>query len=90
LVDRFELTDDEDLRLYDRLVQVHPLTFQAALTVTPTPFETTRCVALFKGYTAVTPDIADRLGDTFPLADIRGWFAAFAARVWKKIETSDV
>ena len=36
------------------------------------------------------PDIADRLGDTFPLADIRGWFAAFAARVWGKIETSDV
>jgi hypothetical protein len=90
LVERFELTDDEQLRLYDRLVQVHPLVFQAALTVTPTPFETARCVALFEGFVAVTPDIADRLGDTFPLADIRGWFATFAAHVWAKIEASDV
>jgi hypothetical protein len=39
---------------------------------------------------AVTPNLADRLGDTFPLADIRGWFAAFAVRVWDKIDASDV
>jgi hypothetical protein len=54
VIERFELTDDEHLRLYDRLVQVHPLAFQAALTVTPTPFETARCVALFGGFTAIT------------------------------------
>lgn len=90
LVERFELSDDEHLRLYDRLIQVHPLAFQAALTVTPTPFETARCVALFGGFTAVTPDIADRLGDTLPLADIRGWFTTFAARVWATIEASNV
>jgi hypothetical protein len=65
LAERFNLTDDEHLRLYDRLVQVHPLAFQAALTVTPTPFETARCVSLFGGYTSVTPNLADRLGDTF-------------------------
>ena len=90
LVERFNLTPDEHLALYDRLVQVHPLAFQAALTVTPTPFGTPQCVALFSGYTAVTPDVADRLGDTFPLSHIRDWFADFAARVWDKIEASDV
>jgi len=90
LVDRFNLTPDEHVALYDRLVQVHPLAFQAALTVTPTPFGTPRCVGLFTGYTAVTPDIADRFGDTFPLPHIRNWFTAFAAQVWSKIEASSV
>jgi hypothetical protein len=90
LVERFNLTPVEHVALYDRLVQVHPLAFQTALTVTPTPFGTPRCVALFTGYIAVTPDVADRLGDTFPLPHIRNWFAAFAALVWDKIETSNV
>jgi hypothetical protein len=90
LVERFNLTDDEHLALYDRLIQVHPLTFQAALTVTPTPFDTPRCVSLFAGYDEVTPNLADRLGDTFPLPHIRNWFSAFATRVWDKIESSDV
>jgi hypothetical protein len=58
--------------------------------VTPTPFGTPRCVGLFTGYTAVTPDIADRFGDTFPLPHIRNWFTAFAAQVWSKIEASSV
>ena len=90
LVERFNLTPDEHVALYDRLVQVHPLAFQAALTVTPTPFSTLRCISLFTGYTAVTPDVADRLGDTFPLPHIRNWFAAFAALVWDKIEAFHV
>jgi hypothetical protein len=90
LVERFALTDEEQLRLYERVVQAHPIVFQTALTVTPTPFETARCIALFGGYQEVTPYIADRLGDTFPLADIRAWFATFAYRVWAKIEASDV
>jgi hypothetical protein len=90
LVERFNLTPDEHVALYDRLIQVHPLAFQAALTVTPTQFGAPRCVALFTGYTAVTPDIADRLGDTFPLPNIRDWFAAFAALVWDKIAASNV
>ena len=64
LIERFNLSDAEHVRLYDRLVQDHPLTFQAALTVTPTPYETARCVTLFAGFTTVTPDIQDRLGDT--------------------------
>jgi hypothetical protein len=90
LVERFNLTDDEHLALYDQLIQLHPLTFQAALTVTPTPFDTPRCVSLFAGYDAVTPNVADRLGDTFPLPHIRDWFATFATRVWDKIEVSNV
>jgi hypothetical protein len=90
LVERFNLTPEEHLALYDRLVQVHPLAFQAALTVTPPPFGTPRCVALFAGYNTITPAVADRLGDTFPLPHIRDWFGAFAARVWSKIETLNV
>ncbi len=90
LVERFNLSDEEHLRLYDRLVQAHPLAFQAALTVTPTTFNTARCVSLFGGYAEITPDFLDRFGDTFPLANIRDWFAAFAQRVWDKIEGSNV
>jgi hypothetical protein len=47
-------------------------------------------VTLFSGFTAVTPEIQDRLGDTFPLGDIRGWFSSFAEGVWHKIEASNV
>jgi hypothetical protein len=90
LVERFNLSDEQHQRLYDRLVQLHPLSFQAALTVTPTPFDTQRCIALFSGYSEVTPNIADRLGDTFPLVQIRDWFSAFAQNVLDKIEASDV
>jgi hypothetical protein len=90
LVERFDLTDAEHLALYDRIVQVHPLAFQAALTVTPSPFDAARCVALFNGYSDVTTDIADRMGDTFPLSDIRAWFSHFAALVWQKVEAEDV
>lgn len=90
LLERFGLTDDEHVRAYDRLVQERPLAFQAALTVTPSPYDTARCLALFAGFTAITPDVQDRLGDTFPMADIRGWFAAFAQKVWEKIEATNV
>jgi hypothetical protein len=90
LLDRFNLTDTEQLAVYDRLVQIHPLAFQAALTVTPPPFGTADCVSLFAGYNGITPDVADRLGDTFPLDDVRAWFAAFATLVWQKIEASNV
>ena len=90
LVERYNLTPAEHMALYDRLVQVHPLAFQAALTVTPTQFGTPECIALFTDYATITPDIADRFGDTFPLEHIRNWFADFAALVWSKIETSDV
>jgi len=90
LVERFNLTDNEHLALYDRLVQVHPLTFQAALTVTPPIFDAPRCVSLFSGYADITPDIANRLGDAFPLPNIRNWFSVFADSVWNKIEAANV
>lgn len=90
LTEQFNLTDNEHLALYDRLIQVHPLKFQAAMTVTPTPFDTARCVSLFAGYDSVTPNFGDRLGDTFPLPHIRDWFAKFATRVWRTIEESNV
>jgi hypothetical protein len=90
LLQRFNLTDDERQRAYDRLAQDRPLTFQASLTVTPIPFGTAQCVALFTGYTALTPDIANRLGDTLPLQAIRPWFEAFAQKVWAVIEAVNV
>jgi hypothetical protein len=90
LMERFDLTDDERQRAYDRLAQDRPLAFQASLTVTPTPFGTAQCVALFKGYAPLTPNIADRLGDTLPLQAIRPWFEAFAQSVWAVIEAANV
>ena len=80
----------ELIAVYDRLLQDRPLTFQAALTVTPTPYDTPSCVALYTGYAALTPQIETRLGDTFPLPQIRPWFEAFAQRVWAKIEAGNV
>ena len=35
-------------------------------------------------------ELALRFGDTFPLEDIRSWFAEFAAVVWSKIEEFNV
>lgn len=90
LVERFNLSDAEHTRLFDDVVQLHPLAFQAALTVKPGAFSQPRCVALFKDYSDVTPELDDRFGDTFPLADVRPWFADFAARVWDKIENGHV
>jgi hypothetical protein len=90
LLARVGLQEDEALELYDKLLNERPLSFQATLTVTPTPFAQERCVRLFKDYQALTADIVDRLGDTFPLASIRTWFSAFADRVREKIEAMDV
>ncbi len=90
IIDRFGLTDKEHQRAYDRLAQDRPLAFQACLTVTPTPFGTPQCIALFGGYTGLTPDIGSRLGDTFPLPEIRPWFEALAQRVWAEIDATNV
>jgi hypothetical protein len=90
LLSRFNLTDQENTNVYDTLVQDRPLHFQAALTVTPTPFATAHCVALFQDYNTVTAALERRLGDTFPLPNIRQWFESFAARVWQKIDGGHV
>lgn len=90
LLVRFNLTDEEQLHVYDRLVQEHPLVFDAALTVTPVPFETDNCVALFADYATITPNVEDRWGNTFPIPDIRAWFAALAQNVWQRIEANNV
>jgi hypothetical protein len=84
------LTDAEQTAIFDKLVQSRPLAFRAALTVTPALFEKERCVAVFKDYKDLTPAIDNRLGDTFPLADVRQWFQEFSDLVWQKIEAEDV
>jgi hypothetical protein len=86
----FALTHEEHVAAVDRLIQVRPLVFQAALTVKPSTFEKKKCVSLFKGFKDVTPTLQHRLGHTFPLAEIRPWFAAFAAKVWQQIEALNV
>src|SRR5262249_37691083 len=82
LLTKFALTDEENRRVFDRLVQDRPISFQAALTVTPNPFDADQCLALFRGYAGVVPEFERRFGNTFPLASIRGWFENFARLVW--------
>jgi len=86
LVDRFQLTEQQQTTLYDRLLQTRPLAFRAALTVTPEIFDEQKCVQLFKDYSDLSTPQAYRHGDTFPLVDVRAWFAQFADRVWNKID----
>jgi hypothetical protein len=90
LLQRFELTDEEYTRAYDRILQDRPLAFRAALTVKPDAFGNDQCVALFAGFSNLTPLLEHRNGDTLPLRDIRPWFAAFADRAWQKIEAANV
>jgi hypothetical protein len=87
---RFGLTDDEHVQIYDRLISERPLAFQAALTVMPAAFPAPKCVKLFKDYKGILTPLEHRLGDTFPLTNIRDWFDRFAAAIWGKIETADV
>lgn len=75
---------------YDELIRARPLSFQASLTVAPSAFSADQRLALFTGYDAIAGDVATRGGNTMPLDNVRVWFAAFAARVWTKIEAFDV
>jgi hypothetical protein len=45
---------------------------------------------LFNGFSVLECPVDARLGDTFPLAQIRSWFAGFAEVVRAKIEEMDV
>jgi hypothetical protein len=86
LLARYELTDAEQAEVYGTLINERPLAFQAALTVSPVEFAEDHCIALFTGYADVTPDRLARFGDTFPLNDVRAWFAHLATLVWAKID----
>lgn len=86
LLDRYELTDQEQADIYGALVNDRPLAFQAALTVQPELFPEDQCIALFDNYANVTPAREDRFGDTLPLLDVRAWFTDLAGRIWDKID----
>jgi hypothetical protein len=90
LLASFNLTDAERIAIYDKLIQERPLVFQAALTVTSEAFDHARRLSLFNGFSALECHVDARLGDTFPLAEIRSWFAGFAEVVRAKIEKMDV
>ncbi len=90
LLDAFDLTDDELVRIYDKLTSARPLAFRAALTVKPGSFPAHKCIALFKNFESIPTPIDDRFGDTFPLSDIRQWFDLFAALVWQRVDTIHV
>jgi len=83
-------TPEERGAAYDRLIRHRPIGFQASLTVAPLAFSADDRLALFEGYDAIDADVALRAGNTFPLNDIREWFADFSARVWLRIEAFDV
>ena len=86
LLERYGLTDAEQAQVYDRLVNDRPLVFRAALTVSPDVFPAPSCVSLFRNYGNLPAPLEARLGDTFPVADVRAWFASFAAVIWTKID----
>lgn len=90
LLTELGFTRDERNAAYDELVQARPLSFQASLTVEPSAFSADERLALFAGYDDIAGDIATRGGNTMPLDNVRDWFAAFATRVWTKIEAFDV
>ncbi|HVK41189.1 MAG TPA: hypothetical protein VM471_01815 [Phenylobacterium sp.] len=85
LLARFGLTNEERRAAFTRIVKDRPLIFEAALTVTPHPFGTADCVALFDYFEnfATRPQ---RRGSTMPLTDVRQWFSDFAELVWSKID----
>jgi hypothetical protein len=90
LLSRYSLTDEEQLELYDVLLQERPLSFRASLTVAPSPYLESKCVKLFKDFESIPVPFADRLGDTFPQMETRKWFNDFAKIVLSKIEAGDV
>jgi hypothetical protein len=90
LLNGYHLTDAECRRAYARIAMVRPLSFRAALTVSPEIFPAAECARVFADYGQLGLEFATRFGDTFPLADIRSWFADFAGSVWAKIEQFDV
>jgi hypothetical protein len=92
LLDKYNLTDAESQRAYGRIAMARPrpLTFRAALTVSPEHFPAAECAKVFKDYDSLDLEFVARYGDTFPLANIRRWLADFATAVWTKIEQFDV
>lgn len=75
---------------YDTLVQTRPLAFEASLTVSPSQFPASKCLALFKDYDSLQVPLDARGGNTLPLDDVRSWFAYFAENVWARISMFDV
>lgn len=87
LLARFELTDEEQARAYERLVLDRPMAFEAALTVVPGQFPAENCVRLFKSFDTLKIALDKRRGVTFPVPQIRPWFDGFANEVWDWIDT---
>jgi hypothetical protein len=85
----FNLTDEQERAIHSTLVRQRPFAFSAGLTVSPDVYTTAQCAALFKGFSAIAPDITNREGNTFPLQDIRSWFDAFANSVGEFIEAAE-
>lgn len=89
LLASLNLTDEQELAVHSTLVKQRPFSFSAGLTVSPDVYTPAQCLALFDGFSTITPDIANRQGNTFPLEDIRAWFAAFANKVWEFVEAAE-
>jgi hypothetical protein len=89
LLSEFNLSEAQEQAVYSRLMKQRPISFSAALTVRPEVYTTAQCVALFTDFSEITPNIEDRRGNTFPLTDVRAWFAQFAEKVWRFVEAAE-
>lgn len=80
------LTEEQERMAYHALIATRPFVFSANLTVEPAVFPQPNCLTLFADYSDLTANIATRLGNTFPLADTRAWFAQLAGAVMARID----
>lgn len=90
LLESFGFTGLQLKTAYDTLIQSRPLAFDASLTVSPSVYPSDKCIALFKDYDSLLITTTMRGGNTFPLDDVRAWFADFSVRVWTEIEKFNV
>jgi hypothetical protein len=86
LLAQLQLTEEQERLVYHQLVVSRPFNFCANVTVEPGQYLKDDCITLFADYSDLTPNIAERHGNTLPLDDVRVWFANFAALVVDKIE----
>ena len=71
------LPEAAESQAYARIVIDRPFIYSAGMTVTPDPFSIAMCRALFDGFPTITPNVENRMGNTFPLDDVRQWFCRF-------------
>jgi hypothetical protein len=88
LLSKYGLSEAEQIKVYEKLILDRPLKFQAALTVNPIAFPQQKSKKLFKDFDSLKVPSTSRVGDTFPVPDVRTWYDTFAADVWTWIDAN--